>query len=97
MQEQPVGNRIPWPIGGEYQDLGVGLIRGRSPEDRPLAAPEGGQRVAARGCPHKLSPNPADHRKTANPTADAADGNLTVSTDHHLLRIRLGSEWEVSE
>ena len=97
MQEQPVGTRIPLPIGGKYQDLGVGPIRGRSPEDQPLAAPEGGQRVATRGCPHKLSPNPADHCKTAKPTADAADGYLTVSTDHHLLRIRMGSDWEVSE
>ena len=91
MEEQPVETRIPLPIGGEYQDLGVGPIRGRGPGDRPLAAPEGGERVAARGGPHKLSPNPADHRKTTKPTEDAADGYLIISTDYHLLRIRLGS------
>ena len=55
-----------------------------------------GGRVTACGCPHKLSPNPADHRKLTKPAKGGADGYLSVSTDYHHLRIRLGS-WKIEE
>lgn len=61
-----------------------------------LAAPEGGERVAAHVCPLKLSPNAADHRQTTKPTEGAADGHLIFYIDYHLLCIRLGS-WRLGE
>ena len=55
-----------------------------------------GERVTACGRPHKLSPNPADHRKLTKPAESEADGYLSVSADHRRLGINLGS-WKIEE
>ena len=90
-KEEPVGFRVPLPIGVGYQVLGLGPIRG--PRDPLWRHQEGGGTSScARGWTHKLSPNAADHGKRTNPAEGGADGHLILNTDSYLSFV---SDWEI--